>query len=75
MMVLVNRLLVLDLIRARLCLCTVDDWYWPMLDDCRHDGKRGELRRRRRQDYGLWHEIHHEWGGERFAYMAGEERL
>jgi hypothetical protein len=64
-------LLVLDLIsfqRARLGLGVVDDWYWPMLDDCRYNGKR------RGKGYRLLHEIHgeegavHEQGGRGIVY-------
>ena len=77
MMVLVDRLLVMDLIspqRARLGLGSVNGVYWPMLDDCGYNGKRGELYRRR--GYRLGHEIHRvEWGGEAFVCKGGEERL
>ena len=48
-------LLVLDIIsfqRARLGRGVVDDWGWPMLDECRYNGKR------RGQGYRLLHEIH-----------------
>lgn len=60
MMVLVNRLFVVDLIcaqRVRLGLGSVDDGYWPMLDDCGYNGNRGE--RYWRRGNRLWHEIHH----------------
>jgi len=44
-MMLVNRLLVVHLIsaqRVRLGLGSVDDGYWPMLDDRGYNGKFGE---------------------------------
>jgi hypothetical protein len=53
---------VLDLIslqRARLGLGVVDDWCWPVLDECRYNGKR------RGKGYRLLHEIHH-------AHYSGE---
>lgn len=65
---------VLDLIsfqRAPLGLGVVDDWYWPMLYDCRYNGKR------RGQGYRLLHEIHHalcggEGGGSRTGEQGGQ---
>jgi len=64
---------VLDLIsvqRARLGLGVVDDWCWPMLDECRYNGKR------RGKGYRLLYEIHHarcSGEGGRFANRAGED--
>ena len=64
-------LLVLDRIslqRARFDLGVVDDWCWPMFENCRYDGKR------RGEGYRLLHEIHgeegavHEQGGRGIVY-------
>ena len=64
-------LLVYDLIsvqRARLALGLVDDWCWPMLDECCYD------RKRRGKGYRLLHEIHHaqlQWRGGAVREQSG----